>query len=54
MIEHLLKTPQIDNMKILGALICAKAEQLPLFDSLNKKRVSQLWPSFLLSYITQF
>ena len=42
LIEDLLKTPQIDNMKILKALIRPKDEQqLPLFDGSNKKRVKQ-------------
>lgn len=55
MIEHLLKTPQIDNMKILGALICAKAEQLPLFDGLNKKRarLDVLWKKNVLLFISE-
>lgn len=37
---RLLRTPHIDNMKILSILIYSKDEQLPLFDGTHKRRVS--------------
>ncbi|XP_055810410.1 protein SIEVE ELEMENT OCCLUSION B-like [Solanum dulcamara] len=37
---RLLRTPHIDNMKILSILIHSKDDQLPLFDGTHKRRVS--------------
>ncbi|XP_060214065.1 protein SIEVE ELEMENT OCCLUSION B-like [Lycium barbarum] len=37
---RLLRTPHIDNMKILSILIYSKDDQLPLFDGTHKRRVS--------------
>ncbi|TMW88303.1 hypothetical protein EJD97_018736 [Solanum chilense] len=39
-ILRLLRTPQLDNMKILSMLIHSKDDQLPLFDGTHKRRVS--------------
>ncbi|CAN4123287.1 unnamed protein product [Withania somnifera] len=37
---RLLRTPHIDNMKILSILIYSKDDQLPLFDGTHKRRAS--------------
>lgn len=37
---RLLRTPHIDNMKILSILIHSRDDQLPLFDGTHKRRVS--------------
>lgn len=37
---RLFETPHIDNMKVLKALIYPKDDQLPLFESATKRRVS--------------
>ncbi|XP_027772611.1 protein SIEVE ELEMENT OCCLUSION B-like isoform X2 [Solanum pennellii] len=39
-ILRLLRTPQLDNMKILSMLIHSMDDQLPLFDGTHKRRVS--------------
>ncbi|TMW93350.1 hypothetical protein EJD97_011845 [Solanum chilense] len=39
-ILRLLRTPQLDNMKILSMLIHSRDDQLPLFDGTHKRRVS--------------
>lgn len=54
LIENLLNTTQIDNMKILKALVRGKDGQLPLFDGSMKKRVKEFVNSLTIFSDTAF
>lgn len=49
MLMRLFETPQMDNLKILKALINSKDDVLPLWDGTSKTRVYSQSPLLLFS-----